>query len=142
MSVAESSPRFPQSAPPGGDYEAASGTPWPIEVRLFREKAEMEVDFDDGRTFRYPAEYLRVESPSAEVQGHGPDQKKIVAGRRHVRIEEIEPVGNYAIRIRFDDKHDTGIFSWSYLYELGTGYREKWDAYLAALLYQGLSRDP
>ena len=142
MSAADGSPRFPQSAPPGGDYEASSGAPWPTEVRLFRERAEVEIDFDDGRTFRYPAEYLRVESPSAEVQGHGPDQKKIIAGRRHVRIDEIEPVGNYAIRIRFDDKHDTGIFSWSYLYELGASYREKWDAYLAALLYRGLSRDP
>jgi len=142
MSVAEDSPRFPQSVPSAGGYESESGTPWPTEVRLFRDKAEVEIDFDDGRTFRYPAEYLRVESPSAEVQGHGPDQKKIIAGRRHVRIDEIEPVGNYAIRIRFDDKHDTGIFSWSYLYELGTGQKEKWDAYLAALLYRGLSRDP
>jgi DUF971 family protein len=140
MSVAEDSP-FPQSAPPGGGYESA-GTPWPIEVRLFREKGEVEIDFGNGRTFTYAAEYLRVESPSAEVQGHGPDQKKIVAGRRHVRIDEIEPVGNYAIRIRFDDRHDTGIYSWSYLYELGTRHKEKWDAYLAALLYRGLSRDP
>jgi DUF971 family protein len=142
MSTANGPPRFPQSAPSGGGYESAAGTPWPTEVRLFREKAELEVDFDDGRTFRYAAEYLRVESPSAEVQGHGTDQKKIIAGRRHVRIEEIEPVGNYAIRIRFDDKHDTGIFSWSYLYELGVRQKEKWDAYLAALLHRGLSREP
>lgn len=142
MSVAEDSPRFPQSAPAAGGYESGGGTPWPTEVRLFRDKGEVEIDFDDGRTFTYPAEYLRVESPSAEVQGHGPDQKKIISGRRHVRINEIEPVGNYAIRIRFDDKHDTGIFSWSYLHELGTRQKEKWDAYLAALLYRGLSRDP
>ncbi|QQS10616.1 MAG: DUF971 domain-containing protein [Rhodospirillales bacterium] len=115
---------------------------WPLEVRLFREAGALEIDFDDGATFRLPAEYLRVESPSAEVQGHGPSQKKIVAGRRHVRIDAIEPVGNYAIRIRFDDNHDTGIFSWTYLRELGVNQKEKWDAYLAALLYRGLSRDP
>lgn len=115
---------------------------WPVEVRLFREAGALEIDFDDGATFRLPAEYLRVESPSAEVQGHGPGQKKIVAGRRHVRIDAIEPVGNYAIRIRFDDNHDTGIFSWTYLRELGASQKEKWDAYLAALLYRGLSRDP
>jgi DUF971 family protein len=142
MSAAGNSPPFPQSAPSSGGYENDSAAPWPIEVRLFRDKGELEIDFDDHRTFRYSAEYLRVESPSAEVQGHGPAQKKIIAGRRHVRIEEIEPVGNYAIRIRFDDRHDTGIFSWSYLYELGVNQKEKWDAYLAALLYRGLSRDP
>ena len=115
---------------------------WPAEIRLFREERRLEVDFDDGQTFLYAAEFLRVESPSAEVQGHSADQKKIVAGRRHVRIDAIEPVGNYAIRIRFDDKHDTGIFSWAYLRELGEKQQEKWDAYLAALLYRGLSRDP
>ena len=142
MSVTGNPPPFPPSAPAGGGYEAQGGAPWPVEVRLFRDKAEVEIEFDDGRTFTYPAEFLRVESPSAEVQGHGPGQKKIVAGRRHVRIEEIEPVGNYAIRIRFDDKHDTGIYSWSYLYQIGVTRKEKWDAYLAALLYDGLSRDP
>ena len=115
---------------------------WPAEIRLFRDEGRLEVDFENDHSFTYSAEYLRVESPSAEVQGHSADQKKIVAGRRHVRIDAIEPVGNYAIRIRFDDKHDTGIFSWSYLHELGTAHKEKWDAYLAALLYRGLSRDP
>ena len=121
---------------------AAGAQPWPAEIRLFREEGRLEVDFEDGRKFTYSAEYLRVESPSAEVQGHSADQKKIIAGRRHVRVEAIEPVGNYAIRIRFDDKHDTGIFSWSYLRELGEKHQEKWDGYLAALLYRGLSRDP
>ena len=121
---------------------AARAQPWPAEIRLFREEGRLEVDFEDGRKFTYSAEYLRVESPSAEVQGHSADQKKIIAGRRHVRVEAIEPVGNYAIRIRFDDKHDTGIFSWSYLRELGEKHQEKWDGYLAALLYRGLSRDP
>lgn len=123
--------------------EATTGTqPWPAEIRLFRDAGQLEIDFEGGRKFTYSAEYLRVESPSAEVQGHSPDQKKIIAGRRHVRIDAIEPVGNYAIRIRFDDKHDTGIYSWAYLHELGSKHKEKWDAYLAALLYRGLSRDP
>ena len=124
------------------DAAAAGGQPWPAEIRLFRELGQLEVDYEDGLNFKYSAEYLRVESPSAEVQGHSADQKKIVAGRRHVRIDAIEPVGNYAIRIRFDDKHDTGLFSWAYLRELGEKHQEKWDAYLAALLYRGLSRDP
>ena len=142
MSKGNGAAPFAQSAPAAGGYEPSAGTPWPTEVRLLREKAELEIDFDDGRTFRYPAEYLRVESPSAEVQGHGPGQKTIVPGRRHVRMEAIEPVGNYAIRIRFDDKHDTGIFSWAYLHELGSQQQEKWEAYLTALHARGLSRDP
>lgn len=120
----------------------AGTQPWPAEIRLFRDEGRLEVDFEDGRKFTYSAEYLRVESPSAEVQGHSADQKKIIAGRRHVLIDAIEPVGNYAIRIRFDDKHDTGIYSWAYLHELGSKHKEKWDGYLAALLYRGLSRDP
>lgn len=123
-------------APPAGTQ------PWPAEIRLFRDEGRLEIDYEGSQKFTYSAEYLRVESPSAEVQGHSADQKKIIAGRRHVRIDAIEPVGNYAIRIRFDDKHDTGIYSWSYLHELGSKHKEKWDAYLAALLYRGLSRDP
>jgi DUF971 family protein len=86
---------------------------WPVEIRLKRAERVLEVDFDNGARFRFPAELLRVESPSAEVQGHGPSQKQIVAGRAHVGILELEPVGNYAIRIKFDDLHDTGIFSLS-----------------------------
>jgi DUF971 family protein len=112
------------------------------EVRYIAAEQRLEVDFEDGRTFTYPAEYLRVESPSAEVQGHGPGQKQIVAGRRHVGIMEIEPVGNYAIRIRFDDLHDTGIFSWDYLYELGQDQDDKWATYLAEVERRGLSREP
>ena len=112
------------------------------EVRYIAADKRLEIDFEDGRTFTYPAEYLRVESPSAEVQGHGPDQKQIVAGRRHVGIMEIEPVGNYAIRIRFDDLHDTGIFSWDYLYELGQSQDDKWATYLAEVERRGLSREP
>ncbi|MDJ0935165.1 MAG: DUF971 domain-containing protein [Kiloniellales bacterium] len=115
---------------------------WPSEIRYVSAEKRLEIDFDNGVTFSYPAEYLRVESPSAEVQGHGPGQKQTVSGRRHVGILEIEPVGNYAVKIRFDDLHDTGIFSWKYLYELGEAQAEKWQAYLDALAAQGLSRDP
>ncbi len=114
----------------------------PVEIRLRREEKRLEVDFDDGRRFAFPAEFLRVESPSAEVQGHGPGQKQIVASRRHVGIIEVEPVGHYAIRLVFDDLHDTGLYSWDYLYELGEHQDELWTAYLAALEAQGLSRDP
>ena len=115
---------------------------WPVEIRLKRAERALEIDFDDGKHFRYPAELLRVESPSAEVQGHGPSQKQIVAGRAHVGIMELEPVGNYAIRIKFDDLHDTGIFSWTYLYELGERSETLWAQYLAALAAKGLSREP
>lgn len=115
---------------------------WPSEIRYVSAEKRLEIDFDNGVTFSYPAEYLRVESPSAEVQGHGPGQKQTVSGRRHVGILEIEPVGNYAVRIKFDDLHDTGIYSWSYLYKLGEHQEDIWAAYLAALEEHGLSRDP
>ena len=115
---------------------------WPTEVKLKKAEKAVEIVFDNGRRFVLPAEYLRVESPSAEVQGHGPSQKKIVAGRAHVGIMALEPVGNYAIRIKFDDLHDTGIFSWRYLYELGERQAELWQAYLDAIAAQGLSREP
>lgn len=115
---------------------------WPVEVRLKTAEKALEVDFDNGATFRYPAEFLRVESPSAEVKGHGPGQRVTVPGRRHVGILAVEAVGNYAIRIKFDDRHDTGIFSWAYLYELGERQAALWDAYLKALAEKGLSRDP
>jgi DUF971 family protein len=115
---------------------------WPVEVRLKAAEKRLEVAFDDGTVFSYPAEYLRVESPSAEVQGHSPSQKKTVPGRRHVGILKLEPVGNYAVRILFDDLHDTGIYSWQYLYELGVEQESRWQAYLEALEAQGLSRDP
>jgi DUF971 family protein len=115
---------------------------WPEEIRYVSEGKRLEIGFDNGMRFSYPAELLRVESPSAEVQGHGPSDKKVVAGRKHVGILEIEPVGNYAIRIKFDDLHDTGIFSWQYLYQLGENQDEIWQAYLDALEAQGLSREP
>jgi DUF971 family protein len=116
--------------------------PWPTELRLKRAEKRLEIQFDDGKHFSLPAEYLRVESPSAEVQGHGPGEKVIVAERAHVGILELEPVGNYAVRIKFDDLHDTGLYSWEYLYRLGLEYDKRWALYLAALAQKGLSREP
>jgi DUF971 family protein len=116
--------------------------PTPVEIRLRKAEKRLEVDFDDGSRFSFPAEFLRVESPSAEVQGHGPKQRHTIPGRRHVGIMGVEPVGHYAVRIRFDDLHDTGIFSWDYLYRLGTDQGRIWQDYLSALKAQGLSRDP
>ena len=116
--------------------------PWPTELRVDRAAKCLTVTFDDGARFVLPAELLRVESPSAEVQGHGPSQKTIIAGRRHVGIMELEPVGNYAVRIRFDDLHDTGMYSWRYLYHLGKNQEKLWADYLKALEQRGLSRDP
>jgi DUF971 family protein len=116
--------------------------PWPIEIRLKQADKALEIDFEGGESFRLPAEYLRVESPSAEVQGHGPGQRQLVSGRRHVGILGIDPVGNYAIRIRFDDLHDSGIYSWSYLHELGREQERRWRDYLAALEQHGLTREP
>jgi DUF971 family protein len=115
---------------------------WPTEIRLKKAEKILEIDFDDDQSFSFPAELLRVESPSAEVQGHSPTQKQIIAGRRHVGIVELEPVGHYAVRITFDDLHDTGIFSWQYLYELGVAKDAIWAQYLNALESKGLSRDP
>jgi DUF971 family protein len=120
---------------------AADGKPWPIELRVKREDKVLELDFDDGQRFRLPFELLRVESPSAEVRGHGPDQKIVVAGKRRVGVKTVEPVGNYAIRILFDDGHDTGIYSWTYLYELGRTQDAVWRAYADALTARGLTRD-
>ncbi len=116
--------------------------PWPTELRLKRAERLLEISFDDGKRFRLPAEYLRVESPSAEVQGHGPGQKQLVAGCAGISIAAVEPIGNYAVRLVFDDRHDTGIYSWTYLYELGTEQEQRWGAYLAALEKAGLSRQP
>jgi DUF971 family protein len=116
--------------------------PIATEIRFSKADRVLQVEFDDGSQFAYPAEYLRVESPSAEVQGHSPSQKQTVPGRRHVGIIAIEPVGNYAVRLVFDDLHDTGIYSWEYLHELGREQDRRWQAYIAALDARGLSRDP
>ena len=122
---------------------SAGGTArWPVELRLKKAEKLLEISFDDGSMFRLRAEYLRVESPSAEVQGHGPGQKTLVPGRAHVGIIGLEPVGNYAVRIIFDDLHDTGIFSWSYLHQLGVEHDKRWRAYVDGLAANGLSREP
>ena len=119
-----------------------TGAPWPVELRLKKAEKRLDIEFDDGKRFSLPAEYLRVESPSAEVQGHGPGEKIIIAERAHVGILDLELVGNYAVRIKFDDLHDTGIFSWDYLYQLGVEHDRRWRDYLAALSARGLSREP
>ena len=115
--------------------------PTPTEIRLKRAEKRLEVDFDDGSRFAFPAEYLRVESPSAEVQGHGPNERRTVPGKRHVGVLGLEPVGHYAVRILFDDTHDTGIFSWDYLYFLGSQEAELWQQYEARLQAAGATRD-
>jgi DUF971 family protein len=114
---------------------------WPVEIRLKQAERILEIDFDNGAKISLPAEYLRVESPSAEVQGHSPDQKQLVAGCATVGIASLQPIGNYAIRITFDDGHDSGIYSWAYLYTLGMEHDKRWRDYLAALSRAGLSRD-
>lgn len=113
----------------------------PIDIILHRASHILEVAFDDGARFSLPCEYLRVESPSAEVQGHGPGQRVLVPGKRNVNISAIEPMGNYAVLLHFDDGHASGIFSWSTLYELGREYDRRWPAYLAELDARGQSRD-
>ena len=116
--------------------------PTPQEIRIRRASRCLEVDFDDGLRAVLPAEYLRVESPSAEVQGHAPDQKVLVAGKQDVNVQAVEPIGHYAVRIRFTDGHDTGIFTWPYLHQLAQEQDARWQAYLQALAVKGLSRDP
>jgi DUF971 family protein len=123
----------------GGPFTAPAR---PVEIRYVAAEKRLDIDFDDGAQFTYPAELLRVESPSAEVRGHGGDDKQIVPGRRHVGIMKIEAVGNYAIRPEFDDLHDSGIYSWAFLYELGRDRETVWQTYLDALAARGLSRDP
>ena len=125
-----------------GQGTKADTSRWPVEIRLKKAEKVLEIDFDDGRSFSFPAEFLRVYSPSAEVTGHGPGQRVIVAGRRHVGIMELVPVGNYAVQIKFDDLHDTGIYSWDYFYELGETQDELWQQFLDDLEAKGLSRDP
>lgn len=114
--------------------------PRPSGITLHRASHLLEVSFESGEVFRLPCEYLRTHSPSAEVQGHGPGQRVLVAGKRDVNIEAIEPVGHYAVLLRFSDGHQTGIFSWSVLHELGRNQDANWTAYLAALEQAGLSR--
>lgn len=120
----------------------AESRPWPTELRLSKDRRTLTISFEDGTSFALPAEYLRVESPSAEVQGHNPDERRTVAGKREVGIIEIHPVGNYAVRLVFDDLHSTGIYSWDFLHVLGREYEMRWPRYLEELEAKKLSRDP
>ena len=113
---------------------------WPTELRVSKDRQRLAVTFNDGQSFDLSAEMLRVLSPSAEVQGHGPGQKVTVPGKRNVAIISMTPTGNYAVRIGFDDMHDTGIFTWTYLRELGEEKNARWQAYLDELAAKGLSR--
>ncbi len=115
-------------------------TPRPTEIRLHRRSRILELAFDDGSRFELSCEFLRVHSPSAEVKGHGPGQEILVTGKRDVNIERIEPVGQYAVKLCFDDGHDTGLYSWSLLYELGRRRDELWQRYLDRLAEAGAQR--
>lgn len=115
--------------------------PHPTEVKLHQASRVLEIAFDDGQTFRLPYEYLRVYSPSAEVRGHGPGQETLQIGKREVTIKSVEPVGHYALRPTFSDGHDTGIYSWEYLRQLGEDQDELWQRYLDRLKAAGASRD-
>jgi DUF971 family protein len=114
--------------------------PWPTELRLDKDKRVLTVSYDDGRSYALPAELLRVLSPSAEVQGHSPEQRVTVPGKRNVGIARVEPVGNYAVRIVFSDGHNTGLYVWEYLRELGERKEERWQQYLKELAAKRLSR--
>jgi DUF971 family protein len=115
---------------------------WPTELRVSKDRQRLVVTFNDGAAFDLSAELLRVLSPSAEVQGHSPDERKTVPGKRNVAILEILPVGNYAVRLVFDDMHSTGIFGWGYLAELGRNRAKYWQEYLDELASKNLTRDP
>lgn len=114
---------------------------WPTELRLHKDRKTLTVAFDNGESFDLPAEYLRVKSPSAEVQGHSPDERKTVPGKKNVMILEVIPVGNYAVRLGFDDMHSTGIFDWPYLRELGRNHAQYWQDYLDELASKNLTRE-
>ena len=115
--------------------------PWPTEIRLKKDRKALAVRFDDGIVHELPAEFLRVLRPSAEVQGHSKEQRVTVPGKIDVAIAAVDPIGNYAVRLTFSDGHNTGLFSWTYLRELGEGRDRKWAEYLAELKAKGLSRE-
>ncbi len=119
---------------------SVSALPWPTELRVAADRCSLAIDYDNGETFDLPAEYLRVESPSAEVKGHGRTEKLLVSGKAAVRIEKADPVGSYAVRLTFDDGHDTGFYTWEYLHKLGQEQDRLWAAYLARLEAAGASR--
>ncbi len=112
----------------------------PTEIRLNKDKDQLTVTFEDGKSFTYSAEFLRITSPSAEVQGHAEHQRKTVPGKKNVKIEGIENVGNYAIQLNFDDGHDTGIYSWRHFYDTGLNQDKLWNRYLDEMQEKGLSR--
>jgi DUF971 family protein len=118
----------------------AAARPWPAEIKLKRDRKTLTVTFDNGEVHALAAEYLRVKSPSAEVQGHAPEERKTVPGKRDVAILEVLPIGNYAVRLVFDDLHSTGIYSWDYLLELGRNHDAYWQDYLDDLAAKGLAR--
>lgn len=116
-------------------------TPHPVEMKFHQQSALLEISFSEGSTFKLPYEFLRVYSPSAEVRGHGPGQEVLQTGKRRVGVQEVSPVGHYAIKIHFSDGHDSGIYSWDYLFELGKKQDTLWAQYLAKLEAAGASRD-
>jgi DUF971 family protein len=120
--------------------DAIMAEPWPTELKLSKDRRLLTVAFDDGLSAELPAELLRVFSPSAEVQGHSPEQRVTVPGKKNVGIVRVEPVGNYAVRIVFDDGHDTGLYVWSYLHDLGEHKEERWSDYLNELAAKRLTR--
>lgn len=115
---------------------------WPTELRLHKDRKTLTITFEGDGSFDLAAEYLRVKSPSAEVQGHSPDQRKTVPGKKNVGIMEVLPIGNYAVRLVFDDMHSTGIFGWDYLLDLGRNHAKYWQEYLDELAAKNLTRDP
>ena len=117
-----------------------STDPWPEELRLTEQGRVLRIRFDNGQAYDLTAEYLRVMSPSAEVQGHSPAERKVQHGKSKVAIMQVEPVGSYAVRLVFDDMHSTGLYTWAYLNELGAAFEHKWAAYLAELTEKGLGR--
>jgi DUF971 family protein len=119
----------------------AAASLWPVEIRLRKDRRTLQVSFDDGAAFDLPAELLRVTSPSAEVQGHSEAQRKTVGGKRNVTILSVDAVGNYAVRLGFDDMHTTGIYSWAFLYDLGANAERRFQNYLDDLQAKGLDRD-
>jgi len=126
---------------PSENHVAEAGGPIPTEIKLHRGSRVLEVTFADGQVFKLPCEFLRVYSPSAEVRGHGPGQEVLQLGKREVGIDAIEPVGTYAVKLVFSDGHDTGLYTWSYLYDLGRDYDKLWQSYLDRLDRAGASRD-
>ena len=123
-----------------GNMNGGSSKPWPTELRLHKDRKTLTVAFDNGEAFDLAAEYLRVTSPSAEVQGHSPADRKTVAGKSNVAVLEVNPVGNYAVRLVFDDMHSTGIYTWDYFLALGRNREAYWRDYLDDLAGKGLSR--